>query len=344
MEQIIIDNSTSNQRLDKFLKKYLPNASSSFLFKMMRKKNILLNDQKAKGNEILIKEDKISIFFSEDTLKKFKTEVTTLADSISQYLFAYKKFENKFIILFESTDVLILNKPSGLLSQKSKPDDISINEIAIGYLFKTNQITEESILFNKPSICNRLDRNTSGIIIFGKTLLGLQTLNKLTKEHSIKKYYRCFLYGILKKQLNLNGFLSKIEKTNSVKISSTYFKDSAEIKTNIIPLIYGENITYAEIELITGKTHQIRAHVSSIDHAIIGDYKYGKNEINLPYKEKYSIQSQLLHAYKIQFPQMPKEFESLNKKEILAPIPSDFKKILKKEFKQMEGENGYLEF
>jgi 23S rRNA pseudouridine955/2504/2580 synthase len=120
---------------------------------------------------------------------------------------------------------------------------------------------------------------------------------------------------------------------NSVKIFDFPIENSLEIKTNITPISYGENITYAEIELITGKTHQIRAHVSSIGHPIVGDYKYGINKLNQFYKESISVQSQLLHAYRIKFPFMTNEFHPLSNKEIIAPLPAVFQKVFDLYFK-----------
>ncbi len=328
MEQISVDNNISGQRLDKFLIKYFPNASKSFIYKMLRKKNILLNEKKASGNEILLEKDQISIYFSEDTLRKFKTLPNNHFDLVSQYELAYQKLFHEISILYEDTNIIVFYKAAGVLSQKSTPTDISINEFGIGYLLKTGQITKDSLQLNKPSICNRLDRNTSGIVLFGKTLLGLQTLNLAIKNHSIQKYYRCFLSGILKEPIKLNGYLSKNEQTNSVQIYDKKINNSSAIQTNIYPLSYGGNITYAEIELITGKTHQIRAHVASIGHPIIGDYKYGNASVNKIFKRECSVQAQLLHSYRVVFPQMNDVFHQLSERELIAPIPSTFQNIL----------------
>lgn len=332
MEEIKIDHLTENQRLDKFIKKYLPNAGTSFLYKMLRKKNIVLNNKKASGKEMLKKNDIISIYFSEETLDKFKMSNQNNEKMDSIYRKTYKQLKNQVSIIFEDTNIMILNKPSGLLSQKSKPSDRSVNEYGIGYLIESEKRSINDLNINKPSICNRLDRNTSGIILFGKTLLGLQTLNNLIKTHQIEKYYRCILQGKLDKAVYLNAYLVKDEKTNKVSISKTKIENASKIETEIVPISYGSDLTYAEIRLITGKTHQIRAHVSSIGHPIIGDYKYGNATTNQYYKEKFAISSQMLHAYRIVFPILEEPFQEFSEKEFKAKLPLEFNRILDKCF------------
>jgi len=153
MRQLVVHKNDENQRLDKYLKKYLKEAPGSFIYKMLRKKNIVLNDKKADGTEKLSAGDEIKLFFSEETLQKFTGETA----SMPTVQFPQKDLQ----ILFEDEDVLILNKPAGELSQKAEANDVSMNEYALGYLQKTGVITEESLKVFKPSVCNRLDRNTS---------------------------------------------------------------------------------------------------------------------------------------------------------------------------------------
>ena len=332
MEQITINKAMENQRFDKFLKKYLPNAGASFLYKMLRKKNIVLNNKKATGNEILKEHDLVSIYFSNDTLVKFKEKSAKAEQFDDNYQKSYHQLKDQVSIIFENEDMMVLNKPSGLLSQKTSPNDVSINEYAIGYLMNSKKISTKDFNLIKPSICNRLDRNTSGVLLFGKTLVGLQTINLLIKEHKINKYYRCILQGKLEKPIYLKGYLSKDPKTNKATISNIKTENSSSIETELNPISYGENLTYAEIRLITGKTHQIRAHVASIGHPIIGDYKYGNKEINQYYKEQCQISSQMLHAYRIVFPNMEESLRDISKKEFRADLPAEFDRVLEKFF------------
>ena len=156
MRQLTVHKNDENQRLDKYLKKYLKEAPGSFIYKMLRKKNIVLNGKKADGTEKLSAGDEIKLFFAEDTLQKFTGE-TAVSDM--------PKFpvKSNLEILFEDEDILILNKPAGELSQKAEAKDVSMNEYALGYLQQSGAITAESLKVFKPSVCNRLDRNTSGI-------------------------------------------------------------------------------------------------------------------------------------------------------------------------------------
>ncbi len=340
MQQFQTGKNQSEQRLDKFLHKYLPNASNGFLFKMLRKKNITLNGKKAEGNEILKEGDIISFYFSDETFEKFsghKADNRTNECSMNlmsadsqvptyEYEKAYQTFNKENItILYEDSDVLILNKPAGILSQKAEAGDLSMNEWMIGYLLQTGKISPQELSLFKPSVCNRLDRNTSGLILCGISLKGSQTLSELIRKREIKKFYRTICLGKLTGKVILKGDLIKDTKTNTVKVSDK----GDSIQTAYEPLeILSPNATYLEVELITGKTHQIRAHLSSIGHPLLGDHKYGNKRFNNYAAENYQLKHQLLHAYRIEFPVLSGCLASLSGKQIIAPLPEYFEKIL----------------
>ncbi len=334
MDQIIIDSSSCNQRMDKFLKKYLPNAQTSFLYKMLRKKNIILNGKKATGSEILLINDTISIYFSDETLQKFKASKEDEDILNTFYLNAYKKFNETVTISYEDQNVIIFNKPAGLLSQKAEDKDYSLNEYGVGYLLSTSQYLESDILVVKPSICNRLDRNTSGLVIFGKTLPGLQIMNELIKGRNIKKYYRTFVIGNLNKEIHLDGYLEKNEKNNKVEIMKKQSDQNHRIITNIIPLMSSKNISYIEVELVTGKPHQIRAHLASIGHPIVGDHKYGDTKSNTLYYDRYQISHQLLHAFRLEFPEIQEPCQDLSNQTVIAKLPPIYDILIKDYFKK----------
>ena len=318
MERIQVGNNEANQRLDKLLTKYLSKAPKSFIYKMLRKKNITLNGKKAQGNEILIKDDEIKLFLSDETIDKFSESKNTYIPQIKQNL----------TIIYEDSHILIINKPSGVLSQKAKPEDISLVEYLIGYLLENNSITKEELRSFKPAICNRLDRNTSGIVVAGKSLTGLQVMSEILKDRSIHKFYRCLVTGIMKEGQLIDGYLTKDEKTNKVSLSTTETPDSSFIQTEYKPVAVYENATLLEVTLITGRSHQIRAHLASIGHPIIGDYKYGNKKTNDKYKKGYGIGSQLLHSYRLKMPEIKGELNYLSGKTFIAEIPPGFQKVV----------------
>lgn len=328
MQQIHINDRDAGQRLDKFLHKYLPLAPSSFFYKMLRKKNITLNGKKAEGKEKLVSGDMVALFLSDETILSFQKGIDT-----AEYEAAYSRLKG-ITVVYEDEHIIIMNKPAGILSQKAKDGDLSVNEWLIGYLLKEEKIDKTVLSTFKPSICNRLDRNTVGLITGAKTLQGSQELNKLISSREVKKFYRLIVKGRMDPDRFqgelLEGYLIKDEKTNKVTLTSRKeSEDASYIQTRYYPLKTFKDKTLVEVELITGKSHQIRAHMASIGFPLLGDYKYGDKAFNEVYKQKYHISSQLLYACRMEFPMMESPFESLNNLVVEAPVPEDFKKILK---------------
>lgn len=300
MKEFIIKKNEEQQRLDKYLKKLLPNATSSFLYKMLRKKNITLNGKKAEGNEILSGGDKVCVFFSDETFEKFCGNVIRQNNEFEQLA---KLPLSGIEIIYEDEDILIANKPFNMLSQKAAPSDVSANEYLLGYLIRTNKLSADEFATFRPSVCNRLDRNTTGLLLMGISLKGSQELSAMLKERTIQKYYLAVVTGKLTKGEHLKGYLTKDEKNNHVFLSSQRTsEDSMLIETAYEPLGSVNDTTLLKVHLITGKTHQIRAHLASIGHPIIGDPKYGNEKINKVFKDNYKIKAQLLHAYRLKFP------------------------------------------
>lgn len=326
MQEIKIESSSEGQRLNKFLGRYLDNAPQSFLYKMLRKKNIKYNNGKADGSEILKAGDRIQIYMSDDTICNFRKD-----GMIPQMSTSCHKFENidsndgntarelsspkqnplkQIPILYENEDVLILNKPSGILSQKAVASDYSLNEQIVEYYkWKGGSLS----LFT-PSVCNRLDRNTSGIILAGMSLKGTQMLSRVLKARTIDKYYLTIVCGTVAQATTIKGFLCKKKNHNQVVIFRTKeealangYQEAAFIETQYQPLAHGksgkEDFTLLKVKLVTGKTHQIRAHLKSVGHPIIGDGKYGLKSVNAYIKSAFGIRHQLLHAFYIRFPE-----------------------------------------
>ena len=322
-QEIIISKNEAGQRFDKFLGKYFKEAGSGFIYKMLRKKNIELNGKKATGNEKLNLGDSIRIFMADDTIAKFRgvtlnnpatsDKATASKDIAQQNSLVQKDYDTiKNIIVYEDEHVLLVNKPAGILSQKATPSDISINEMLINYLLYKKELSENDLLTFKPSVCNRLDRNTTGLITFGKTLAGIQELSKGFKDRTFDKYYLAVVWGKITDKKVIDGYLVKDEAKNKVSIYKSTDANTGEgsyIKTQYEPLKHGiisvdgreRDITLLKIKLITGKTHQIRAHLSSIGHGLLGDDKYGRHNDNIYIKKHYGIKYQLLHSWELHF-------------------------------------------
>lgn len=309
MQSVIVSTNEAGQRLDKLLSKYLNLAGKSFLYKMMRKKNITLNGKKCDGSEKLSQGDEIRLFLSDETIEKFSQVKVPRVSKIS------------LDVIYEDEHIILINKPAGMLSQKAKDSDESLVEFLIDYLLSKGELSTEQLKSFRPAICNRLDRNTSGLVVGGKSLAGLQVMSKVFKDRTIHKYYQCVVKGHVPRKQMITGFLAKDEKTNQVTVRPSEFKDSVPISTEYLPLNYFGGYTLLKVTLITGRTHQIRAHLSSIGNPIVGDYKYGDKKVNDEARRLYKVQSQLLHSYQLVLPQLPEPLSYLSGKEFTAPLP-----------------------
>ncbi len=326
MKEITITSLEEGQRLDRVLEKYLSRASAGFLYKMLRKKNITLNGKKADGKEKLCRGDVIRIWFSEETLEKFIVPKQNTDWP-----------RTRLSVVYEDEQILLVSKDVGMLTQKASGADVSLNEYVIGYLLDCGAVSAESLQSFRPSVCNRLDRNTSGIVAVGKTTAALQELSKMFRERTIHKYYQALVVGGLEEEKTIDGYLVKDERKNQVKILSKSVQDAQRILTRYVPVGRSaekdgrEALTLLEIELITGRSHQIRAHLASVGHPVVGDPKYGNRDRNAYFARTYGLRSQLLHAGRIVFPASDGPLGYLSGKAFTAKRPDLFETILDKE-------------
>lgn len=334
MKSFLVSQNEAGQRLDKLLSKYMDTAPKSFFYKMLRKKNITLNGKKAEGKELVAEGDEVRLFLSDETIAEFQS---CKKETVQKQIPRLKEQE----IVFEGKHLLIANKAAGELSQKAKKEDISINERIVEYLKVTQNIGLDSFT---PGVCNRLDRNTTGLIMAGKSLAGLQEAAELLKQRTLHKYYLCIVTGKAEKSRKLSGYLKKNESTNTVTVISEEefrkqkcsVKEYDHIETELIPLATNGTFTLLAIQLITGKTHQIRAHLASIGLPLLGDTKYGTKASQVRY--------QLLHAYLLQFPKLNGALSEVSEKIITAEPPVIFSRTAEDLFGKEEYQHAIMEF
>lgn len=369
MREVIISEREEGQRLDRYLEKYMPDAPKSFFYKMMRKKNIVLNGKKVSGSERIQTGDQIKLFLADETIEGFRSgkkaqEVDLGAQQMPQakrlekgarqmpqakrptngarQMSPAKRLEKgarqgkielqqghydrnlpPLQIVYEDAQFLVVNKPVGVLSQKADRNDRSIVEQITDYL--ADNAADDTF---RPGICNRLDRNTSGLIVAGKTVRALQDMNKRFKERTICKYYLCVVHGSVSKKQYLKGYLEKDSRTNKVTVRQQPGPNSVPIATEYLPLqqgmYQGESFTLLQVHLITGKSHQIRAHLASIGHPLVGDVKYSTKRASAFDREQLHQRVQLLHAWQLIFTAHGKEYVWK------AELPDNFAQVLRR--------------
>ncbi len=316
MIEHIVDDAYGCGRVDKYIMKLLPGMPKGLLYKQFRNKNITLNGRKIGGSEQVKTSDVLKFFLSDETFKAFSeghslNEDDHIGDIARKAIQYYNAHSGDVDIVYENEHIIVMDKPSGMLSQKSRPEDDSLNEWMLGYLLSNSIVKEDDLTRYKPSVLNRLDRNTSGLVIGGKTLKGANIISRALRERTVHKYYKTLVWGECTDADGIHeALLSKDSSTNLVNIVTELVNaDNADkyaiIKTGIklIELKKQQGIgtqSVLEIELFTGKSHQIRAHLSYLGYPIVGDPKYGNRDLDKKYG--YSVSDgQYLHAYKIVF-------------------------------------------
>ncbi|MCQ2523210.1 MAG: RluA family pseudouridine synthase [Lachnospiraceae bacterium] len=324
MRQFVIEKVDEGQTIIKYLQRILPLAPTSFFYKMFRKKNIVLNDnKKLTGKEKVFENDIVRLYLSDDTIDGFSKAVKVDTEEFTKAFIKYKSPE----IVYEDEHLLFINKPSGILSQKSTPSDLSANEWLIGYLLDKGEVNASKLSKFKPSVCNRLDRNTAGILIFAKSLFGANIINPLIKDRSLHKYYLTVVEGHFNKEVHDISYLKKDEKTNRVEISKTAKEGFSLIETYFYPVKYNKklNVTLLSVLLVTGKSHQIRSCLYNLGFPIVGEAKYRDDESKV--SKMFGLKSQVLFAYKLKFPKM-ENYDSLSEKELTISMPSIIDKLM----------------
>ena len=284
---VTVTKNDAGQRLDKFLTKTYRNLPMSLLYKAVRKKDIRLNGKRCEASSRLNEGDQIYLFLPDDALE--------IAPPTYEFMHASKALD----IVYEDEHVLLLNKKAGLLVH---PDDREFADTLIfrvqRYLYEKGEYDPADEQSFAPALVNRIDRNTSGIVIAAKTAVALRVLNQKLKDREIEKFYLCIVHGKMPKEADtLEAFLEKNESQNRVYISDTQKQGARTIRTRYRVLEEKNGFSLLEIHLLTGRTHQIRAHLASIGHPLLGDGKYGTNAIN----KGTGFNKQALCSYRLQF-------------------------------------------
>jgi 23S rRNA pseudouridine955/2504/2580 synthase len=317
--KVIITSNDAKQRVDKYLKKYLNDAPLSFIYKLIRKKDVKVNGVKVSENYILNENDVLEVYLKPDLLEKLSKPKEI------------KDVSRQFKVVYEDDNLLVVSKPMGL---SVHGDDLSreynLSNQVLAYLIKKGEYHPTRDLGFTPALAHRIDRNTSGLVIFGKNLEALQLLTSYFKNRTnIDKYYLTLVYGEINKTIEINAPLLKDEKSKEVRVD---FKKGELAKSIVKPLFSNQDFSLVEVQIITGKTHQIRVHLAHINHPSVGDAKYGDFNKNKAFEQTFKWKFQFLHAYKLVFSGITDKLSYLNGKVIVDKLPEDKAKIIKKIF------------
>ena len=333
-----ISENEEGQRLDRFLRKYLGEAPLSFIYKAIRK-DVKVNGKRASRELLLKSGDRIDIYITEEKLAELRTKPRDIGHLASS--------KREFTTVYEDENIIVVNKPFGLLSHGDgveKKHHLA-NQVVDDLILRGEYDPRSSRGFT-PAPANRLDRNTTGIVLFGKNAKALRDLNRrIRRRDGIRKFYLTIVAGELKDRLELSGALVKDEERNIVSIvrggaSGDSEHQTREIITIAEPLITSGGYTLIKVELVTGRSHQIRAHLSSVGYPLIGDPKYGDESINKNLRNKFGLSGQLLHAWELEFNYLEDSvLNYLEGKTLRADLPKRFSEISKELF----GNNYYLE-
>ncbi|MCX7921107.1 MAG: RluA family pseudouridine synthase [Clostridia bacterium] len=287
MRTIVIKQEQANKRIDRVLKEIFPHVPMSAVYKALRKKDIKANGVRIKEDYTVMPGDKLDIYIVDEILDGSPQDSGEFT------------LNKGFTVVYEDKHILVVNKEQGIpVHPDREQSSNTLIDLVQSYLKEKGEYNPTSRSSFPPSLCHRLDRNTGGLVMIAKDDDTLKIILDKMKTREIKKYYQCLVKGVPEKEsAELKAYLEKDEKKSRVFVSDKKTRDSVEIITRYMVLSHQDDIARLEVELVTGRTHQIRAHLAHIGHPIIGDGKYGTNAVNRSAGAKY----QALWAYKLVF-------------------------------------------
>ncbi len=366
MREITITTNDAGRRLDRFLRKYLRNASLGEIYKLIRK-DVKVDGKRRSESYMLTEGETLSLYVSDEEFIRL-TGASDAAHGRQPH-----RAKRQFGIIYEDADILIVSKPYGLLTHgDSREKKYHLANQVRDYLIEKGEFDPRSEKVFSPAPANRLDRNTTGLVLFGKTSPALKALNEVIRNDLADKFYLTIACGSIDRDLTLTGTLSKDEQRNKVSVTSAASgsgrndtavpgtennaaspsRDIVTIVRPAAPLSFGDGLdaTLTGVQLVTGRSHQIRAHLASIGHPVAGDSKYADaadpdavhgtgmkaaspaeiRRLNEYLFRTCRLSSQILHAFRITFAEegLPEELSYLSGRSFTAPLPSSFTKIL----------------
>lgn len=295
MKELIINKNDGGQRLDKFIQKAVPLMPKTLLNKYIRLKRIKVNGKKCKNSDILNEKDIVSLYINDEFFESFENESESKNNIIHIHVLPE--------IVYEDENIIIVYKPVGMdVHRGSEKVKSTLIDIIKAYLFHKGEYDPKTENTFSPAVCNRIDRNTTGLVIAAKNAASLREINEFIRERRILKNYLCICTGNFPKNHGIETAYHKKGQHNLVNIRNSMADGYRQIITEYKVLEIQGNFTLAEINLITGRTHQIRAHLAFIGVPILGDGKYGNVTVN----KKYRIFRQQLCAYSLEFDIDPK--------------------------------------
>ncbi len=312
-----IDELNANQRIDKVIRRMLNDAPLSFIFKMFRQKDIKVNGKRVNISYITKLGDEVNVYIKEDLLKEFSSNKEV------------RPVKCDMDILYEDENLLIVNKPKGLLVHGDEGEKrITLHNMFLNYLIAKKEYDPNNVTKFVPGPAHRLDRNTSGIVIFGKNLITLQELLELFRvKTNIEKSYLALLVGQTPQEGKIDYPLLKDNDKGMVKVGRIEKGAKEALTTYKVEKKYG-NFTLVRAKLVTGRTHQLRVHFQAIKHPIVGDAKYGDYKVNKEFEERFNLKSQFLHAATFEFKKIEGHLSYMSNKKFEAPLPKKELEIL----------------